>query len=593
MQGFPSIRKFAINGTLLTVLFTTLIGCGGSSGGSKSSTPATSSSSSSFSSVITSYNLTYNANSGGSISGQTSQTVTAGASGSSVTAVPAANYRFAGWSDGSLKATRIDDNVQQSATLTANFAPENLWSTAPYSGQMRLEVLGPRSVNVVWDDSEIRTIMVVSEGITADVSIGAPEGVSWHVGVTSPFKLENLKADIPVYVALQQDDVITAWSSTTPRKLMTDGEVKTVQQLDNGNILLSGDFEYIAPDHGSAVLLPAASSGIAHPTPLAFPHVNGLVYSAVDDGQGGWFIGGNFTRVGNQEKAGFAHIDNRGQVLPWQPVEGDIRQIKKRNGILYIGGNYKTASHSYLTAVSAFEINNNTPEFHVELADPAEHPEYPTNIYQVELATDRIYINSDLHLPMALDFNGNVLNWPQPNQPALQLNTYQVVAFNNDLYLKGEIFMLPFFYKYDAAGKFSEVSFGLPGERLWGMFSDSEYLYMDIEFNAAAIGEQPANHIRLDVQGNRSFLNLPSWYGPIVVHDEIMYYANWRGDDQQGELRAFSLKDNKDITWGLSSYPHTIYVSDNTVLISANPILVGKAYRPGQALLNENEELLP
>ncbi|MBE8716694.1 hypothetical protein C4F51_05765 [Cellvibrio sp. KB43] len=462
---------------------------------------------------------------------------------------------------------------------------------------MSLEVLGPRSVNVSWDDNEPRTIMVISDGITAEVSIGELPGVSWHAGVTSPFKLENLKVDQPVYVALQQDDVITAWSSTTPRKWIADGEIKTIQQMENGNIFLGGDFEYIAPDHGSAVLLPSASSGIANPTPLAFPHVNGLVYSAVDDGQGGWFIGGNFTKVGNHEKPGFAHIDRMGQVLPWQPVEGDIRQIKKRNGILYIGGTYKTVSNSYLVALSAFEINNDTPEFHVELADPAGYPEYPTYVNQVELAKDRIYVHGHINFPdniVAIDYNGNILNWP--TELIDFFSPLKIVTFNNDLYIQTEVFMLPFFYKIDAAGKAGQLSFDLPGERLWGIFSDSEYLYINIAFNAAAIGEKPAGIIRLDAQGNRSFLNIPSSqipHGTTVVHDEIIYYINRHRDEQQVKLRAFSLKDNKDIPWATSSYPSTVSVSDDTVLISSTVLFAGRTYRPGQAVLNENEELLP
>lgn len=604
MQSRPSIYKSA----LLAALLTSLIGCGGSSGGSKnsSSTSVTSSSSSfsssSISSAVTSYNLTYGASAGGSISGQTSQDVAAGSSGSSVTAIPAANYRFTGWSDGSLKATRTDSNIQQSATLTANFAPENIWSTAPYSGAMSLEVLGPRSVNVIWDDNEPRTIMVISEGITAEVSIGAPEGVSWHVGVTSPFKLENLKADIPIYVALQQDDAITAWSSTTPRKLIVDGEIKTIQQMENGNIFLGGDFEYIAPDHGSAVLLPSASSGITNPTPLAFPHVNGLVYSAVDDGQGGWFIGGNFTKVGNHEKPGFAHIDQMGQVLPWQPVEGDIRQIKKRNDVLYIGGTYKTALNPALVAVSAFKINNNTPEFHVELATPVEDDQrlQPLTVYQIELSSTRIYISG--YMPphknvMAIDYSGNILNWPQQN--SIQLSAPAGIALlGNDVYARvSDGFLSSEFFKANAGGEVTPLTFGLPQERVYRFYGDSEYLYARIQFNPTSNHQQSANHIQIDEAGNIRFLTLPLTDGIVSIYKGMMYYSKYWGDDYEGqeqpEVLAYSLIEEKKINWSSPSYPHTIFVSDDTVLISADPILVGKSYRPGQALLNQNEELLP
>ena len=67
--------------------------------------------------------LTYIAGSGGTITGAATQTIDKGASGTAVTAVPNAGYKFVKWSDGKTTATRTDTNVQASATYTATFEP--------------------------------------------------------------------------------------------------------------------------------------------------------------------------------------------------------------------------------------------------------------------------------------------------------------------------------------------------------------------------------------------------------------------------------------------------------------------------------------
>ena len=65
--------------------------------------------------------LTYAAGTGGSIIGETSQTVQYGESGTAVTAVPDEGYEFVRWSDGVTTATRTDDNVTSDITVTAEF----------------------------------------------------------------------------------------------------------------------------------------------------------------------------------------------------------------------------------------------------------------------------------------------------------------------------------------------------------------------------------------------------------------------------------------------------------------------------------------
>ena len=67
------------------------------------------------------YTLTYTVGKGGSISGQATQTVQHGQSGTEVEAVPSEGYRFVRWSDGVTTAKRTDTNVQANLNVTAEF----------------------------------------------------------------------------------------------------------------------------------------------------------------------------------------------------------------------------------------------------------------------------------------------------------------------------------------------------------------------------------------------------------------------------------------------------------------------------------------
>lgn len=65
--------------------------------------------------------VTYQAGVGGKITGQAVQTIDKGGKTTAVTAVADAGYQFAGWSDGVKTASRTDENVTASKTVTASF----------------------------------------------------------------------------------------------------------------------------------------------------------------------------------------------------------------------------------------------------------------------------------------------------------------------------------------------------------------------------------------------------------------------------------------------------------------------------------------
>ena len=72
--------------------------------------------------TIDTFNLNYTATSGGSLSGNPSQTINYNGSGTTVTAIPNTGLHFVNWSDGLTTASRTDSNVKNNITVNANFA---------------------------------------------------------------------------------------------------------------------------------------------------------------------------------------------------------------------------------------------------------------------------------------------------------------------------------------------------------------------------------------------------------------------------------------------------------------------------------------
>src|SRR3989344_4293228 len=83
-------------------------------------------------------------------------------------------------------------------------------------------------------------------------------------------------------------------------------------------VYVGGDFGYVGPDTGPGAPVDVASGQVSS----TFPKVGGdynyqkKVSVAVSDGQGGWYIGGDFTNVESYPISKLAHIRGDGTVDP-------------------------------------------------------------------------------------------------------------------------------------------------------------------------------------------------------------------------------------------------------------------------------------
>jgi hypothetical protein len=117
---------------------------------------------------------------------------------------------------------------------------------------------------------------------------------------------------------------------------VTNGAVETIVR-DGSTLYLGGDFSYVGRRTSLARLgADGRSTG-------AFPRVtDGSVDALLDDGAGGWYVGGSFETIGGADVPRLAHVLADGSVDPsFRPgPDGPVRALALAGGVLYAGGDF-------------------------------------------------------------------------------------------------------------------------------------------------------------------------------------------------------------------------------------------------------------
>ncbi len=113
-----------------------------------------------------------------------------------------------------------------------------------------------------------------------------------------------------------------------------DGWVATIKPYGN-YVYVGGNFKYYGPTTGHAALITKSET-----TPdMNFPIVNGVIKVCIPDGNGGWYIGGKFTKVGDSVRNYLAQINAGGTISDWNPdPNGEIERIAIGGDYVYVSG---------------------------------------------------------------------------------------------------------------------------------------------------------------------------------------------------------------------------------------------------------------
>ncbi|MBT7929424.1 hypothetical protein HN682_05880, partial [Candidatus Peregrinibacteria bacterium] len=100
--------------------------------------------------IADTHTLSYSAGTGGSISGDSSQSISEGENGTEVIAVPDSGYSFVEWSDGSTSTTRTDTNITTTTAYSASFVD----TTAPSINNVEYSYASSTGSTFTWNTNE-------------------------------------------------------------------------------------------------------------------------------------------------------------------------------------------------------------------------------------------------------------------------------------------------------------------------------------------------------------------------------------------------------------------------------------------------------
>ena len=204
--------------------------------------------------AIDRFSLTYLAGDHGAIVGDASQQVDFGGTGSEVTAVPAADYRFVAWSDGSTVNPRSDANITTDLAVTARFESSHysLTYTAGPNGTIQGEspqrvdpggdgtpvaaVPAPNYHFTAWSDG-VATARRTDRKVAADIAVTANFAIDRHtltyqaqengsISGTSVQKIDHGGAGSPVEAKPAEGYHFAGWSDGSTANPRSDAKVK-------------------------------------------------------------------------------------------------------------------------------------------------------------------------------------------------------------------------------------------------------------------------------------------------------------------------------------------------------------------------------
>ena len=122
----------------------------------------------------------------------------------------------------------------------------------------------------------------------------------------------------------------------------------------SGNTLyIGGSFSAVGPNSGGGVPVNQYDGEPIRP----YPRIAGSVNAVIPDGAGGWYVGGQFTGVGDQPRSNLAHILANGSVAAWDPgADGVVYALARHERTIYVGGAFSQVggvARARLAAVEA------------------------------------------------------------------------------------------------------------------------------------------------------------------------------------------------------------------------------------------------
>ncbi len=179
--------------------------------------------------------------------------------------------------------------------------------------------------------------------------------------------------------------VISQPQIPNPDFYVTNGIVYAMA-VDGDYTYIGGSFTYVGMNTGYGIKLTTTS-----PVPSAnYPKVNGEIKCVESDGSGGWYIGGDFSKVGTYSLNYLAHINSDGTVnSSWNPnPNSTVHSIKKDGSNIYVGGNFTSIGGLSRKAIA--KLNNTNGN--ADASWNANLDQFSPTVYTIAITGSNIYI---------------------------------------------------------------------------------------------------------------------------------------------------------------------------------------------------------
>ncbi len=151
--------------------------------------------------------------------------------------------------------------------------------------------------------------------------------------------------------------VASADPPTKPRETyVTNSTVSAIAKSGN-DLYIGGSFSRVGPRTGSFAAVDNSTGDLDD----EMPEVAGTVNASVADGNGGWFIGGQFTAVDGVARSKLAHVLPDGTLDPdWNPgADGfAVSDLLRIGSTLYVAGDFATIDGASRNGLAALETGD-------------------------------------------------------------------------------------------------------------------------------------------------------------------------------------------------------------------------------------------
>jgi Domain of unknown function (DUF5122) beta-propeller len=153
------------------------------------------------------------------------------------------------------------------------------------------------------------------------------------------------------------------------------------------SIIVGGNFTQVGPCTGSGVPIDQSTGKIHNNWDFSSMNINGSVLAAISDETGGWYISGDFTKVGTKSRRGVARIYADGTLylsfaanFSGFPISsGSVRTLALDSRKLYIGGSFNANTLNFgspldsttgITTYTSTQINQGSFDGPVSISVP-------------------------------------------------------------------------------------------------------------------------------------------------------------------------------------------------------------------------------